>query len=169
MCGSSLTRRLLVTACLALLGGDMTSCGDRRATPAAGSKTAGAPLSIQLRPTRLGRILVDGRGRALYLFIADAAHTSSCYAYCARIWPPVVSDRNPQLAAGLQHSRLTLIARRGSALKQVTYGGHPLYFLARERPGHLDGQDYAHGWFLVSAQGRPVLKPGEHPAKRSSY
>src|SRR5687767_29306 len=50
---------------------------------------------LELMKTRFGRILVNGRGRALYLFTADAAGQSNCSGECARVWPPYIVKRRP--------------------------------------------------------------------------
>jgi predicted lipoprotein with Yx(FWY)xxD motif len=38
--------------------------------------------------TKLGTVLVDGKGRTLYLFEKDKGSASSCYGACASVWPP---------------------------------------------------------------------------------
>src|SRR4051812_33209627 len=51
------------------------------ATPAS-SGTA----SVALAQSGLGKILVDGQGRTLYLFEADKGTASSCDGACASAW-----------------------------------------------------------------------------------
>ena len=64
------------------------------ARPAATSATA----SVATGRTTLGTVLVDGRGRTLYLFEKDKGATSSCYGACASVWPPLTSAKG--VAAG---------------------------------------------------------------------
>src|SRR5438552_2239599 len=48
------------------------------------------PARVILRTvaSRYGRVLVDYRGHALYLFTHDTGPTSTCSGACARAWPP---------------------------------------------------------------------------------
>jgi predicted lipoprotein with Yx(FWY)xxD motif len=48
--------------------------------------------TLTIRSTRFGRILFDGRGRALYAFTRDrrGGH-SRCYGACAKAWPVYVA------------------------------------------------------------------------------
>ena len=41
--------------------------------------------------SELGKILVDGSGRTLYLFEADKEGSSTCYDRCAQVWPPLTT------------------------------------------------------------------------------
>ena len=52
---------------------------------------AGGAL-IALRKTALGTILVDARGRTLYLFEKDRQRVSMCDSACKEYWPPLASD-----------------------------------------------------------------------------
>jgi predicted lipoprotein with Yx(FWY)xxD motif len=88
-------------------------------------------------------ILVDGKGRALYTFDKDAANTSSCYAQCSKLWPPLYAPAGA-LAAGAY----TLVKRRDGRL-QWAHKGRPLYYwLADTRPGQATGEA-VEGWHLV--------------------
>jgi predicted lipoprotein with Yx(FWY)xxD motif len=111
-----------------------------------------------VRRTRLGRILVTPKGRTLYLFREDGTR-SSCYSACARVWPPVLVSGRPRAGAGVDASKLKTVPRRRSRLRQLTYGGHPLYTtVADERPGQTEGQGWLGTWFVISPSGRQVGK-----------
>ncbi|MGW1750761.1 hypothetical protein ACWCRD_35155 [Streptomyces sp. NPDC002092] len=43
----------------------------------------------------MGRILVDGTGRTLYVFQADSGATSRCFGSCAKPWPPDTTTGRP--------------------------------------------------------------------------
>ena len=120
-------------------------------------KGTGAPL--QLRKTALGRVLVDGRGRTLYLFEADKGKTSVCYGQCATFWPPLVIKGKPAAGAGLKASLLGVTMRKGGA-HQLTYAGHPLYrFFKDAKPGQATGQGvdaFGGEWYVLSAAGRKI-------------
>jgi predicted lipoprotein with Yx(FWY)xxD motif len=110
--------------------------------------------------TEYGRVLVDGRGRALYLFTRDRTAASRCYGACAHNWPPFLTAGKPVAGA---HTRADLLGRtrRGSRSHQVTYRGHPLYYYVGDRhPGEVlcqDVEEFGGRWFVVTRNGNAVL------------
>ena len=78
---------LAVAAC----GG---SSGDQNAgrygAPSAAASGSGT-ASVALANSSLGKILVDGKGRTLYLFEADKGTASACDGACASAWPPLAT------------------------------------------------------------------------------
>ncbi len=122
------------------------------------SGTTSRAAAVKLRNSKLGRILVDAQDRTLYLFLEDAGAKSSCYGPCVRIWPPaLVTDTTPKAGPGVVARKLTTVARRGSRLRQLVYGGHPLYTTdADAKPGETNGQGVFNTWFAVSADGEQV-------------
>jgi predicted lipoprotein with Yx(FWY)xxD motif len=66
----------------------------------------GLPLFLAACGGSLGRILVDGSGKTLYLFEADTGSTSTCTASCAQAWPPLTTKGAPQAAGGASASLL---------------------------------------------------------------
>src|SRR5260370_32940578 len=75
----------------------------------------------------LGQILVDGSGRALYLFEADTTTASTCYDGCATAWPPLLTTGTPAAGTGALASELGTTARKDGTMGG-TYTGHPLYY-----------------------------------------
>jgi predicted lipoprotein with Yx(FWY)xxD motif len=119
--------------------------------------------TVAVRQTKLGRVLVDGHGHSLYLFLEDSRGRSSCYGGCARVWPPLLVANKPTAGAGLDAAKLTAHARRHSRLRQVAYNGHLLYTTsADERPGQTEGQGFFGTWFVVSPKGHQVGKAGKN-------
>jgi predicted lipoprotein with Yx(FWY)xxD motif len=114
--------------------------------------------TISLRGTAVGKVLVAGNGRTLYLFTHDKGKTSTCYGQCAAFWPPLMATR-PTVGAGLKASLLGTTKRRNGKL-QVTYRGHPLYFFAQDKKaGDIHGQGFVHfggAWWVVSAAGAAI-------------
>src|SRR3954451_17797634 len=68
--------------------------------------SAAASASVGLHRTALGRYLVDGRGRALYLFEADKPNRSTCTNACLSIWPAFTATRTPKAAPGVSARRI---------------------------------------------------------------
>jgi predicted lipoprotein with Yx(FWY)xxD motif len=115
--------------------------------------------TIKVMRTRYGRILVDGRGRAAYLFTREQGTTPRCYGECAKAWPPVYTSGRPRAGDGAHPSLLGRATRRGGR-RQVTYDGHPLYYYVHDdEPGEVLCQDVAEfggTWLVVRPSGRPV-------------
>jgi predicted lipoprotein with Yx(FWY)xxD motif len=79
------------------------------ATALAASTATSAPQSgakVALGRSPLGRILVDARGRTLYLFEKDKRGRSSCSGACAAYWPPLLTNGKPVAANGVKASPL---------------------------------------------------------------
>jgi len=117
--------------------------------------------TISLRSTSLGSILVDSKGRTLYLFMKDRRGKSSCGGMCATYWPPLVTKGRPTVGSGLKAS-LVGTSRRSNGAMQVTYNKHPLYMFVQDaKPGQTKGQGlsfFGGRWFAVSAKGTAVVK-----------
>ncbi len=126
-------------------------------SPTQRSNVSARTPSISLRPTKLGRIVVDAGGRTLYLFRSDTKGRSTCYGGCARVWPAALVSGTPLAGAGLIARKLTTAARRGTRLRQLVYNNHPLYRVdADTKPGDTEGQGVFNSWFAVGADGRQV-------------
>ena len=97
---------------------------------------------VDVRASTLGKILVDGQGRTLYLFEADKAGKSVCNGACASAWPPYLSDGAPRAGTGVTAGLLgTSVRVDDGGGAQVTYRGHPLYYYAGDtEPGATAGQ-----------------------------
>jgi predicted lipoprotein with Yx(FWY)xxD motif len=103
------------------------------------SNSAGVKVSVA--SSGLGRILVDGRGRTLYLFEKDKHGKSACTGQCAGFWPPLIASGKPLATAGAKASLLGT-TRRGDGRLQVTYNHHPLYtFVKDTRKGQTNGEE----------------------------
>ena len=116
---------------------------------------------MRVAKTRPGKILVDSRGRTLYLFTKDSGTKSACSGACAMAWPPLGSGGKPTVGRGAKAS-LVGTTRRSDGKPQVTYNGHPLYtFVMDTKPGDAKGEGFtAFGgrWFVVSPAGKQVPK-----------
>jgi predicted lipoprotein with Yx(FWY)xxD motif len=135
--------------------------GSSGAGYAAAGKTIGSAQSgtIALRPTKLGKVLVDSQGRTLYLFEKDQGMSSSCSGACVSIWPPLKATGKPGAGTGLSTNKIALI-KRSDGGTQVTYGGHPLYTYAGDgAPGDTKGEglnQFGAKWYVLSASGHKI-------------
>jgi predicted lipoprotein with Yx(FWY)xxD motif len=126
---------------------------------ASASSTAAAKVGTASTP--LGRILVDGHGRTLYLFAKDKKGKSACSGSCAVYWPPLIASSKPHAVAGAKASLLGT-TRRSDGRRQVTYRHHPLYrYAADTAKGQTTGQGLnASGglWWVLSPSGNKIVK-----------
>jgi predicted lipoprotein with Yx(FWY)xxD motif len=131
------------------------------------SSRSGPPKGalVALGKTTLGPILVDARGRTLYVFKKDRGGKSACDTPCAKFWPPVTSRTQPRAGAGV-HKAMLGVTKRQDGRRQVTYAGHPLYaFVGDKTAGQTSGEgltNFGAEWYAVAASGRTVepSKPG---------
>lgn len=119
------------------------------------SAFASPGVSVTTNP-QAGNILVDDRGMTLYRFTPDQPNVSTCYAACARAWPPLLADAVPPvqdatLSAGLG------IAARTDGTQQLTFQGAPLYsYIGDSQPGDTAGQGSDGVWFVVNPAASPA-------------
>jgi predicted lipoprotein with Yx(FWY)xxD motif len=152
----SLIPATLAVALLAAPGGAYAS--GRTAGGVAAASTVRAGTVVKLRKTAFGRVLVDSRGRTLYLYTPDRRNTSVCYGQCATFWPPLLTRAKPRALVGVKAGLLGTTKRKDGKL-QVTYAGHPLYFFANDsKAGQTNGQGVQGIWWVVSAAGKKVTK-----------
>jgi predicted lipoprotein with Yx(FWY)xxD motif len=115
--------------------------------------------SVKVMNSRYGRMLYDGRGRALYLFTRERTSRSRCYGECAAAWPPFLTRRKPQARSGVKSSLLGTTRRRDRRT-QVTYRGHPLYhYMGDRQPGQVlcqDVNEFGGTWLVVSPSGTAI-------------
>jgi predicted lipoprotein with Yx(FWY)xxD motif len=106
-----------------------------------------------------GRILADGRGRALYLFTADRGKASACSGDCATAWPPYIVKSKPVAGRGVKAGRIAT-TRRDDGRLQATYAGHPVYlYVGDRRPGQVLCQavsEFGGYWYVLRSSGRAV-------------
>jgi predicted lipoprotein with Yx(FWY)xxD motif len=147
-------------------------------TAAVGGGTAavaiskGSPATIKTRHTSLGTVLVDAKGRTIYLFEKDTKNKSKCSGRCAVNWPPVLTSGKPKASGGAVASRLGT-TKRSDGSTQVTYAGHPLYlFIAdKNKPGSVKGEGidaFGAEWYVVGTNGKKIEEKGAGSSSGSS-
>ena len=78
--------------------------------------------TVGVASSPLGRVVVDSRGRTLYLFEKDRSRRSACYGQCANYWPPLLAHGKPVALSSAKQVLLGTI-RRANGSRQVTYAG----------------------------------------------
>ena len=157
MKGLRIVKRLMsmMFACAAA-----AACGGSSMDQGGGGGGGGTGVSLQLvSNARLGRILADGNGRALYYFSNDLpagggkAAVSNCTGSasdsnsCVHYWP-IFHAANGNFGAGLNAGDVGQIMR-GDGLPQTTYKGFPLYyFLGDTNAGDVNGESIP-DWFVL--------------------
>ena len=124
---------------------------------------SGGRATLQLRQTKLGKILVNGRGRTLYLFAADKRNKDNCITRigCLAVWPALTTSGKPVAKAGAKTSLIGTI-KLSNGQTQVTYAGHPLYtYVADSRAGQTFGEGVLQSgarWYVLNGAGKVIKK-----------
>jgi predicted lipoprotein with Yx(FWY)xxD motif len=148
-------------AVIAVGGGGASRAGTTGSGYAAGGAANPArAATVSTRDTGLGTVLVDGRGRTLYLFEKDTPTRSSCNGACASIWPPLTTTGAKSVAGGgLAAAKLGSV-KRADGKTEVTYAGHPLYTYAGDaKPGDTRGQgldQFGAEWYVLAPSGHKI-------------
>jgi len=117
-----------------------------------------APAMAQATPTvkvatdaTLGKILVDGAGKTLYLYSRDEKGVSNCYDQCEARWP-ILRPTAGAAPTGAPDINGTLgVISRKDGTSQVTYNGIPLYyFTPDEKAGDTKGQAVGGVWWVLA-------------------
>jgi predicted lipoprotein with Yx(FWY)xxD motif len=145
-------------------GGSVSPAGSTAGSPAA---QAGAELSTA--KTSLGTVVVDGRGRTVYVFDKDTmgAAASACTGVCVGLWPELTTTSSAPMGSGVSGTVGTAPTTGGA--KQITLDGHRLYsFSGDTQAGQVNGEAYMHQWWVLSPAGQ-LIKNGAMASSSSSY
>lgn len=95
---------------------------------------------------KLDGVLVDAKGRGLYIYTEDdVPGRSKCNAQCRLLWPPLIADPD-----AVPKGEFTL-ALRDDGTKQWALRGKPLYRWASDRNyGDHGGNGVGDRWLLVT-------------------
>jgi predicted lipoprotein with Yx(FWY)xxD motif len=121
--------------------------------------------------TSLGNIVVDGKGRTLYLFAKDAGKTSTCSGACTSNWPPFTATSKPTAGTGVSAGAITLV-KQADGSKQVELDGHPLYYFQGDQSaGQVNGQgvdEFGAKWWAVAPSGSKVTSAAKSSSSSAS-
>jgi predicted lipoprotein with Yx(FWY)xxD motif len=157
---------LIAVVLLALLGLVAAGCGGSSASSAPKSGVAGAShLSSVAVTTRkikgLGVVLVNAKGRTIYVFMKDQQRHVTCTGSCTRFWPPMKWKSAAKPTAGGAAKRSLLGTDKNPAGgRVVTYNKWPLYTYSGDSAAgqhHGEGVNLNGGkWYVISASGKVV-------------
>jgi predicted lipoprotein with Yx(FWY)xxD motif len=158
---------LTALAAVALVALAVAGCGGggNQATAASSSASTGASSGTIGVATGgdLGKILVDAKGRTVYLFEKDTGPMSTCSGACATDWPAVTTTGKPKAGSGVTASMLAT-TKRSDGTTQVVYNGHPLYrYIGDQKAGDTNGQNvnaFGAEWYALSPAGGKVSGKG---------
>jgi predicted lipoprotein with Yx(FWY)xxD motif/cytochrome c1 len=152
-------RRLPVVVGLAAVASLLVVAGAwARLQETAAKKT----VVIQTRKlTGLGTVLVDGKGRTLYMFVPDKRKRVTCKHTCAVVWPPVKLPHGAKIETkGNAKASLAGSDRDPAGGRVVTYHGWPLYtYVGDTAAGQAKGQaiDLNGGfWYVLAPSGKVI-------------
>ena len=158
-------RKAVVGAALAALAVVLTACGGgddqgSGATATTAVAQQAAEGTVAVASTGLGEVLVDAKGRTLYVFTKDKGDQSVCSGKCAAAWPALTVTGAATPGTGVQASLLST-SKQTNGSTQVTYGGKPLYYFAGDTAaGDTKGQGLNGVWFVVRGDGSLVQSKG---------
>lgn len=126
-----------------------------------GSSAAGQSATVETHSGALGTYLTDGSGKTLYLFASDHGGQSTCSGACVSVWPPLVAKGSAG-ASGSAKAAMVGTITRSDGSKQVTYGGHPLYYFSGDTAsGDTNGQGvngFGAKWWVVAPSGAAITQ-----------
>ena len=145
----------LLAAAIAVVGiGWLGSAGSRAAAQRA---MAGATVQTK-KVGKLGVILVNSKGRTLYMFVPDHQKKVTCKGSCAVIWPPLKVKKGQKPTAGGAAKKKLL----GTYGRVVSYKKWPLYtYITDTKAGDALGQGVNNSggkWYVLSPSGRVIKK-----------
>jgi predicted lipoprotein with Yx(FWY)xxD motif len=156
---------------VALAAAGCGSSSDGTSTASANTG-GGSSATVSVANTGLGKILVDPKGRTLYLFAQDTGTKSTCSGGCATAWPPLRASGKPTAGGGAEASLLGTTAR-SDGKPQVTYNGHPLYgYQGDSEAGDTNGQGvdgFGAPWYVLSPTGNEITKTPANSGANNGY
>jgi len=90
-------------------------------------------------------VLTAKNGMTLYVFDKDSGGTPTCYADCAKHWPPYLGT-----TGAAKNENWTLVQRKDGSM-QWAYDGKPVYFYADDKKkGDMKGDGEGGAWHIVT-------------------
>ena len=155
-------RKLLFLGFAAAAAAALLGAATALATEAANTSAKITVVRISTRKLpKLGTVLVNSKGRTLYMFVPDKRKKVTCVRACAAVWPPAKLPAGAKpVAAG--HAKASLLGSDPNPAggRVVTYNKWPLYsYVADTAPGQAKGQALnLNGglWYVLSPAGKVI-------------
>jgi predicted lipoprotein with Yx(FWY)xxD motif len=157
--------RLLGAALVAVLGLIAAGCGGGSSAsqaPTGGvageQHTASGATVATRKVSGLGTVLVNSKGRTLYVFMKDAHSRVTCTGQCASFWPPLKwKGKSKPTAGGAAKRALLGTDKNPSGGRVVTYNKWPLYTYSGDSgAGQSNGENQTLNggkWYVISPKG----------------
>jgi predicted lipoprotein with Yx(FWY)xxD motif len=133
------------------------------ASSSAAARHAAAGATVQTKKVKkYGVVLVNSKGRTLYMFVPDHQKKVTCTSKaCVALWPPLkVKKGQKPTAGGAAKKALLGVDKSPDGYRVVTYKGWPLYsYVTDTKPGQTTGQglNSAGGkWYVLSPSGKVI-------------
>jgi predicted lipoprotein with Yx(FWY)xxD motif len=135
-------KRLLVTGAALAASLVLAACGGGGSDSSDSATAAGSGMTIAVKSIDgIGDVLVDSGGKALYASDVEADGKVRCTGACTSFWEPLTVDSAKPRAAD-DVGTIGLVSRPDGA-KQVTVGGKLLYTFSEDKPGKVEGNNFA--------------------------
>jgi len=164
-----------VTGVVVLGLAGLTACGGGNGY---GSSSGSAPASTPAGGTAklatatvgaLGKVVVDGNGRTVYVYDKDSNGKSTCEGGCLAKWPAVAAGSGSPQLTGIDASLVSTITRSDGS-KQLAINGMPLYLFAQDtQAGQAKGQAVGGVWWAVGADGKKVTSQSGDSGNGNGY
>ncbi len=150
-------RLSIVIGVFALGLAGLTACGDDSDTPASGATAASSGSKLATADVGgLGKVVVDGNGRTVYVFDKDTSGKSNCEGDCLAKWPVVPAGEGTPQLDGIDASLVGTVTRSDGS-KQLSIAGLPVYLYAQDsKAGEAKGQAVGGVWWVVGADGKKI-------------
>lgn len=146
---------------IAGLGAAGSDSGSNAQEQAQSTTAASAGALTVWNSDEYGQVLTDSAGRTLYRFDKDSFQPpkTTCEGQCATTWPPVPAS-GATAAEGVDKSLLGEVTRPDGT-KQLTMGGWPLYYYAKDtKAGDIKGQAVGGTWYASAPDGKKASTKG---------
>ena len=149
--------RLIAVALIAVLGLVVTG--------SAGAQHSSSSTAVKTRKiSGLGVVLVNAKGRTLYVFMRDQHRHVTCTGSCAGFWPPMKwKSAHKPTAGGAAKTSLLGTDKNPSGGRVVTYAKWPLYTYSGDSgAGQHNGQALKLNggkWYVISPKGTVIKSP----------
>jgi predicted lipoprotein with Yx(FWY)xxD motif len=163
--------KVLVVGGMLGVAGFLAGCGGG-SKPATTTSSAGAAAKPSTsfstaNVSGVGTVLVDGRGRTVYVLTADGHTNAPCTdaSGCTKVWPDLpLPDGTAAAKAGTGIDASLLSTKKLEGETYPTYHGWLMYeYSGDSGPGQSNGQgikSYGGTWYALKASGSPVTSGG---------